>query len=235
MAGAVSAGAYTAGVIDFLLQALEEWQKEKESGNTQAPPHEVKIKVVAGASAGGMTGAILTAMLNDDFSPITSLPGKEPGTEQIDKNKLYKSWVDQVDIKQLLQENDLKPKGSKVRSLLDSSVLDEVADSAISFSSGESRRSYISEPLHLYLTLTNLQGIPYDIQFEGTSGKGHAISRHTDFLHFVLSRDNPDIKEAEWLNPSDGNSASWKLLKKGCTRYRCISGRTCSSSNAKTI
>ena len=29
MAGAISAGAYTAGVVDFLLQALEEWEKEK--------------------------------------------------------------------------------------------------------------------------------------------------------------------------------------------------------------
>ena len=30
MAGAVSAGAYTAGVMDYLLEVLETWQKEKE-------------------------------------------------------------------------------------------------------------------------------------------------------------------------------------------------------------
>jgi hypothetical protein len=30
MAGAISAGAYTAGVLDFLTEALEEWQKAKD-------------------------------------------------------------------------------------------------------------------------------------------------------------------------------------------------------------
>ena len=29
MAGAISAGAYTAGVIDFLIQALDEYEKAK--------------------------------------------------------------------------------------------------------------------------------------------------------------------------------------------------------------
>ena len=31
MAGAVSAGAYTAGVLDFLIDALDAWYAEKES------------------------------------------------------------------------------------------------------------------------------------------------------------------------------------------------------------
>lgn len=56
MAGAISAGAYTAGVVDFLLQALEEWQQLKDKG--EGPPHDVKIRVMSGASAGGMTSAI---------------------------------------------------------------------------------------------------------------------------------------------------------------------------------
>jgi len=32
MAGAVSAGAYTAGAMDYLLEALESWQKAKDLG-----------------------------------------------------------------------------------------------------------------------------------------------------------------------------------------------------------
>ena len=32
MAGAVSAGAYTAGVIDYLLEALTEWERRKKEG-----------------------------------------------------------------------------------------------------------------------------------------------------------------------------------------------------------
>jgi predicted acylesterase/phospholipase RssA len=57
LAGAVSAGAYTAGVMDFLLEALEEWNKAKEEGK-KIPMHNVKIKVITGASAGGMTAAM---------------------------------------------------------------------------------------------------------------------------------------------------------------------------------
>ena len=61
MAGAISAGSYTAGVIDFLIQALDEWEKAKEQARrdiaagkpTDCPMHEVRIKVMAGARPGG--------------------------------------------------------------------------------------------------------------------------------------------------------------------------------------
>jgi hypothetical protein len=63
MAGAVSAGAYTAGVLDFLMEALEQWQLHKEALRRYlsdpvgpvpllVPLHDVTIEVFAGASAG---------------------------------------------------------------------------------------------------------------------------------------------------------------------------------------
>jgi hypothetical protein len=45
MAGAISAAAYTAGVIDFLLQALDAWYGAKEA-DEDVPPHEAKTKVM---------------------------------------------------------------------------------------------------------------------------------------------------------------------------------------------
>src|SRR5439155_4814685 len=57
MAGAISAGAYTAGVLDFLTEALDEWYKAKASGEA-VPMHDVSIEVLSGASAGGMCAAI---------------------------------------------------------------------------------------------------------------------------------------------------------------------------------
>ena len=36
LAGAISAGAYTAGVLDFLFQALDEWERARGTGD--APP-----------------------------------------------------------------------------------------------------------------------------------------------------------------------------------------------------
>lgn len=213
MAGAVSAGAYTAGVIDFLLQALQTWDEAKKSGAENAPPHNVNIKVITGASAGGMTAAILAAMLNDSFSSISCMPGREPNADEISQNKLYDAWVEQVDISKLLLSNDLQQPDSNVTSLLDSTVLDEIAEKTIRFNSSGSRPNYISEALHLYLTVTNLQGVPYDILFEGRSGKGHTISQHTDFFHFLLDDEKPDSEETEWLNPQDNNHPNWNLLK----------------------
>jgi len=41
MAGAVSAGAYTAGVMDYLIEALQEWQRRKDAGLPDTPSHKV--------------------------------------------------------------------------------------------------------------------------------------------------------------------------------------------------
>lgn len=213
MAGAVSAGAYTAGVIDFLLQALGVWDRAKKSGSDDAPPHEVQLKVITGASAGGMTAAMMAAMINDAFSHITCLPGREPTPEEISRNKLYSAWVDQVDISKMLRANDLKDSGNKVTSLLDSSVLDEIADATIRFNASGARPDYIAEMLHLYLTVTNLQGVPYDIQFKGRSGKGHTITQHTDYFHFLLSDTQPQSRETEWLDPQNDGHPNWDHLK----------------------
>ena len=73
MAGAVSAGAYTAGVMDYLIETLEAWEeakkierdKLKSDPNYQSsiPLHDIEIKVMTGASAGGMTTAIAAVEL----------------------------------------------------------------------------------------------------------------------------------------------------------------------------
>lgn len=66
-AGAISAGAYTAGVIDFLIEAMDAWEKRKD--HPDVPHHDVKLKVISGASAGGMTAAITAAALQSEFKP----------------------------------------------------------------------------------------------------------------------------------------------------------------------
>src|ERR1700761_9754118 len=68
MAGAVSAGAYTAGVMDYLLEALAEWEKRR--GQPGVPTHRVQIPVMGGASAGGMTSVMAATSLNNPLPPI---------------------------------------------------------------------------------------------------------------------------------------------------------------------
>src|SRR5271167_2713096 len=70
MAGAVSAGAYTAGVLDFLTEALEQWYKAKEAPNLSVPMHDISIDVFSGASAGGMCAAIASVMVQGTFQHI---------------------------------------------------------------------------------------------------------------------------------------------------------------------
>src|ERR1700727_1347057 len=70
MAGAVSAGAYTAGALDFLTEALEQWYEAKGVANPAVPLHDVSIDVFSGASAGGMCAAISAVMLQGTFEHI---------------------------------------------------------------------------------------------------------------------------------------------------------------------
>ena len=66
MSGAVSAGAYTAGVFDFLIQALDEWEKARNGPDAgKIPNHRVGLKVMSGASAGAITAAIGAVALAD--------------------------------------------------------------------------------------------------------------------------------------------------------------------------
>ena len=73
MAGAVSGGAYTAGVMDFLIEALDAWEKAKHDGE-DVPSHGVRIKVMTGTSAGAMNTALAAVMFNEDFEHVREVP-----------------------------------------------------------------------------------------------------------------------------------------------------------------
>ncbi|MGB7726400.1 MAG: hypothetical protein WBL50_00105 [Candidatus Acidiferrum sp.] len=81
MAGAVSAGAYTAGVLDFLIEALDAWYDERERQKSlhgtdisrwEILAHDVSIEVLSGASAGGMCAAISAVSLQEQFDHVTT-------------------------------------------------------------------------------------------------------------------------------------------------------------------
>ena len=52
MAGSISAGAYTAGVIDFLVQALDQWEQAKGGPDPDCPRHNVGSRSWRGPRAG---------------------------------------------------------------------------------------------------------------------------------------------------------------------------------------
>jgi hypothetical protein len=93
MTGAISAGTYTAGVLDFLLEALDQWEAAKagelppdERG--RVPWHDVVISVLSGASAGSICAALLAASLGRAFSPADGR-----ASPPADQNTFYDVWV----------------------------------------------------------------------------------------------------------------------------------------------
>lgn len=216
MAGAVSAGAYTAGVLDFLIEALEEWYKAKAAPGPAVPMHNVSIDVFSGASAGGMCAAIASAMVQGPFEHI-----RNPQDAQIKDttNKFYESWVNRIDIEWLLQTTDLGP-GAKILSLLDSEIIDEIADYALAPTPVGANPAYISDSLTLFVTLTNVRGVPFSLSADADGSAEESIAYYADRLQFETVRkptDSPQFTGARTLplefdpqqTPSPG---SWSLL-----------------------
>lgn len=256
MSGAVSAGAYTAGVIDFLVQALDEWEKARNGPDAdRIPNHRVGIKVMSGASAGAITAAIGTVALADAAQAPVAFDTPGATTQQIKcyLPKLYESWVlkpglvaEDGQALDFLQTTDLDsvpspdddfsrsvlatvaestpPEASTgaptVVSVLNSRVLDAIAKAAIDVEAVAPPRPYIASTLHVYLTLSNLRGVPYKVPFDG--GDFHMIS-HGDRVHYAMTGvgtwDSPSLFadtdrkreiDAAWLVNGHANKSMWK-------------------------
>lgn len=189
MAGAVSAGAYTAGVLDFLIEALDAFEEEKKERrrNNRAPLHEVVIPVLGGASAGGMCAAIAAIFLDTRFPPVRA----DTSEEQRRRNPLYRAWVQEVDIRRFLQKRDVAG-GAELRSLLDCTVLEEIVDGLLderARSATVAHRPWLADPLRAVLTLANLRGVPYALRFEGSEDFRHWMSHHADHVRFSVPLD----------------------------------------------
>jgi hypothetical protein len=210
-AGAISAGAYTAGVVDFLIQALDTWYDLKAK-NQDVPRHDVKLSVFSGASAGAMTAAIAAAYIGSNQQPVTNEVDEK--SELGIQNKLFDSWVNRIDIKKLLEAKDL-PEGNNVVSLLDSSVLPEIANSGLDVTPRSTRRPYISDNFELLLTVTNLRGVPYEFELIGDHAKNYDMSMHADYVHFRINDvgDNwlPDRVLMRWGEFGEASAIKEKL------------------------
>jgi len=218
MAGAVSAGAYSAGVFDFLVEALNEWQKAKERGEN-VPKHDVFISAISGTSAGGIVGALGLASLAGGVRSIEQ-PSVNPRQQWPVKRvlpELYDAWVTKT---KLFERRDAAKKDSRNQSLLDTSDLQQSKDLPLSLLNSEAltaiardslraihptgeRYTFLSNPTHLFLTRTNLDGVPYPIMFEGNP---FWMNLHEDRAHFAVAnlgtRDFPE-QECRWLKTWD--------------------------------
>jgi hypothetical protein len=185
MAGAVSAGAYTAGVMDYLFETLEiwekkkqvnrriltecgdDWEKAKENPDFEAslPMHQVVLEAIAGASAGGMTAGITALSMFEGFHFYDEKSDNK-------QNRLYHSWVNLNDeagkptFEQMLDVSDID-EDKTVSSILNSKPIDIIADRLdnIQVNRQLEELGYVSPNLNVILTLCSLRGIPIDINF----------------------------------------------------------------------
>ncbi|CAN5328589.1 hypothetical protein BH23BAC1_BH23BAC1_43750 [soil metagenome] len=197
LAGAVSAGAYTAGVIDYFLEALEEWESKR--GQNNVPTHKVVVPAIGGASAGGMTGIIMASAINNPITPVKALPN-DIFKEQ-PQNKFYHSWVDLLasDMFPFLLKND--DINGKVYSLFNSRFIDDISHRAIKVDkSNFVQRPYFDKHLKVFTTLTNLKGFSYNVDLSGGHAKStYYLSRHNDFAAFVLNKAENEYKKDGWI------------------------------------
>jgi Patatin-like phospholipase len=210
MAGAISAGAYTAGVLDFLTEALDAWYAAKARGEI-VPEHDVVIEVFSGASAGGMCAAISAVLLQLDFEHIQDV--EKSGTT----NRLFESWVNKIDIQQLLKTEDLA-KNSSVISLLDSSIIDEIAEYALAAGDTPNvSRPYVSPQLTLFLSLTNLRGVPYSLNGEAPGSIEESTFFYGDRIRFETVASSATPASSLTAHPINlrvpGEAGGWTLLQ----------------------
>lgn len=218
MAGAVSAGAYTAGFMDYILEALAEWESAKKeqanNPNSNIPKHNVVIDAIGGASAGGMVSMITAlALCAGKLKPVKEVAHTKTG------NILYDSWVflddddslyngtgvGKTTFEKMLSTTDLK-KEKGAPSLLNSEPIDRIAEEVFdklpNTTSTTNLPNYVSKDLRVLLTVTSLRPLDYKVKMSRIKSKfmdstpGHRVSNHDIVAHFKLNyQDTIDYNE----------------------------------------
>lgn len=240
MAGAVSAGAYTAGVLDLLLRAFDEHNERARkklagSGEKDDPTHRIVLRVLSGASAGGICSGLSLASLVEareerDGRARLRKPEKRPipeadqGTQDgapvdydVAITTLHDAWVDKIDLwradganqQGLLATDDINAThadwAGPIRSVLNSKHLDDAATSALSSitwggDAGRAKFSFLAKELDLFITTTNLMGVPYLVNFGKTAGEdAHRMAQHSTVRHFRI----------DWLGAGETMPSPW--------------------------
>lgn len=208
MAGAISAGAYTAGVMDFLIEALDAYYAAREGAGWNGPRHNVKVPVLAGASAGGMTSAISAVHF------MHAMDHQRPGSDGTspERNRLYDSWVRQIDIDKLLGRRDLARRRALV-SALDSTALWEIASGSLDMAGERFKRPWVADPLAIFLTVANLRGVPYGFKLFGTgSADSYGMTNHMDAMRFAVTWNAAAPDGFRSLVPGDCPNGHWPDL-----------------------
>lgn len=214
--GTVSSGAWTAGVLDALMEALDVWQAAKDEGRP-VPDHSVRLEVLGGASGGGVCAAILARAATLRFPHA-----KDNGSDR--SNPFWRVWVESLDLAPMLAITDLADPIAPASSLLDGAAIRQAVsgllawgvDPDIEVSRLAAARPWLANPFHVGVTLTNLRGVPYVVEFAPDGGEKRQswFTSHADHALFAFPV-GPGAAQArgdERVVPSNLRAPEWKLL-----------------------
>lgn len=226
LGGTVSAGTYTAGALDFLLQALEAW-------NAHPAPHQVVIKTAGGASGGAVCTAILGILSSRVVPHVSGDQSALVENTATTGNPLWDLWVNSFEITKLLSTSDISadqdtdagtgitpgapPAGDgtpvqHVPSLLNCQMIDDAGRGLVEFASAPDAtpRPYFAAPFRVVVTLANLRGLPFAIKAIPAYGQftGAAYLQRDDFAWFAFPNGTAPAAEKRedefWLSAGVG-------------------------------
>jgi hypothetical protein len=216
LGGTGSASCYTGGVLDFLIEALDQWEAAKQQDlkdhpdAPRVPHHKVLIRVVTGTSGGGLNAAIIARALRYRFPHIRL----ESSAADCAKNPFYKTFVTASSVDRLFDSSDVQASSTGIKSMMCAKSLHELMAEGLSFAADPApQRPWVHSPLTLVLTFTNLSGIPYRQEFSGQANRPEYFINHADFVRVgvdvpnglpgAVYRSSPDTfmvgdQAAEW-------------------------------------
>lgn len=178
IAGAVSLGSYEAGVLYELLRAIRT-RNEAATGDHQ----KIYVDVITGASAGGMTAAMVSQRLMYDAA---SLEGEFT-------NALYQAWVERISLMGLAK---MRRSEKKLHSLFSSDLIESIGQDMLVNSMRQpgsgphaavEQINGVPQTLRIGLALTNLNGIDFMIPILGSDEGGFSYTTSLDQMLFNVA------------------------------------------------
>jgi predicted acylesterase/phospholipase RssA len=197
IAGAVSLGSYEAGVLYELMEAIR-------THNTEATENQkIYVDVITGASAGGMTAAMVAQRLMYDGKAL----------EGEFTNALYEAWVKNISLMRLVK---MRWKEKKWHSLLSSDLVQSIGHRMLIQSmegaltgphAAVEQIEGVPQRIRVGLALTNLNGIDYMIPILGNPDGGFNYTTSVDQMTFEVTGNKRDDAPG-WKQMCDAAVAS---------------------------
>lgn len=173
LGGGVSLGTYIAGAVTEIF-----WALRCLHGLTPATlgrrPADIEVEVIAGSSAGAVTAAALARALTGEPTAIADL---------------HLAWVRELNFEALLSRDGVPPDPT---ALLSSVRIDDLAREMIRAPlDHRDWQPFCADPLRVGVTLSNLGGVRYRIQYANSKDNFFSTRIHRDSLEFEIGNPAP--------------------------------------------